>query len=146
MKCTTFWDIRQCSPLKVKQRFEGGYRLHLQGRISRASSKQSLLCGLQASSGGRSRGSGGKPWHHLISPCMLYALHILSSVILITLITLWKVQIKNISIMQSSPPFFYFLSFGSICTLSAHYSQTPPVYILPLPVIAFWAIQYNMQQ
>jgi hypothetical protein len=31
-----FWDVTPCSPLKVKQRFEGTYSLHLQGRLSRA--------------------------------------------------------------------------------------------------------------
>jgi hypothetical protein len=30
MKSTTFWDIAQCSPLKVNRRFGGTYRLHLQ--------------------------------------------------------------------------------------------------------------------
>jgi hypothetical protein len=32
MKCTIFWDITPCSPLKVNQRFEETYCLHLQGR------------------------------------------------------------------------------------------------------------------
>jgi hypothetical protein len=37
MKSTIFWDITQCSPLRVKRRFGGTYRLQLQGRkISRA--------------------------------------------------------------------------------------------------------------
>jgi hypothetical protein len=36
MKSTIFWDITLCSPLKVNRRFGGIYRLHLQGRISRA--------------------------------------------------------------------------------------------------------------
>jgi hypothetical protein len=31
MKCTIFWDITSCSPLKVNWRFGGTYRLHLQG-------------------------------------------------------------------------------------------------------------------
>jgi hypothetical protein len=36
-KNTIFWDIAQCSPLKVNQRFEGTYYLYLQGgRINRA--------------------------------------------------------------------------------------------------------------
>jgi hypothetical protein len=29
---TIFWDITPCSPLKIKRRFGGTYRLHLQGR------------------------------------------------------------------------------------------------------------------
>jgi hypothetical protein len=33
---TIFWDTTPCSPLKVIRRFGGTYRLHLQGRISRA--------------------------------------------------------------------------------------------------------------
>jgi hypothetical protein len=36
MKSTNFWDISPCSPLKVNRRFGRTYRLHLQGRISRA--------------------------------------------------------------------------------------------------------------
>jgi hypothetical protein len=36
MKCTVFWDITPCSPLKVDRRFGGSYRLHLQGPIIRA--------------------------------------------------------------------------------------------------------------
>jgi hypothetical protein len=32
MKCSVFWDITPCSPLKVKQLFGGTYHLHLQGR------------------------------------------------------------------------------------------------------------------
>jgi hypothetical protein len=36
MKTSVFWDITPCSPLKVNGRFGGTYRLHLQGRISRA--------------------------------------------------------------------------------------------------------------
>jgi hypothetical protein len=30
MKNNIFWDITPCCPLKVKQRFGGPYRLHLQ--------------------------------------------------------------------------------------------------------------------
>jgi hypothetical protein len=36
MNITMFWDVTPCSQLKIKRRFEGMYRLHLQGRISRA--------------------------------------------------------------------------------------------------------------
>jgi hypothetical protein len=36
MKSTIFWDITPCSPLKVGWRFGATYRLHSQGRISRA--------------------------------------------------------------------------------------------------------------
>jgi hypothetical protein len=36
MENTVLWDITPCSPLKVNRRFGGAYRLHLQGRISRA--------------------------------------------------------------------------------------------------------------
>jgi hypothetical protein len=36
MKSTIFCDITPCSPLKVNRCFGGTYRLHLQGRISRA--------------------------------------------------------------------------------------------------------------
>jgi hypothetical protein len=37
MKITVFWDITAYSPLKVKQRFRGAFRLHLHGqRISKA--------------------------------------------------------------------------------------------------------------
>jgi hypothetical protein len=36
MKSTIFWDISPCSPLEVKRRLGRTYRLHLQGRISRA--------------------------------------------------------------------------------------------------------------
>jgi uncharacterized membrane protein YhaH (DUF805 family) len=36
MKSTVFWVIMPCSPLKVNRRFGGTYRLHFQGRISRA--------------------------------------------------------------------------------------------------------------
>jgi hypothetical protein len=32
MKSTIFWDIMPCSPLSVNRRFEGTYRLHLQGQ------------------------------------------------------------------------------------------------------------------
>jgi hypothetical protein len=32
MKSTAFWDITQCSLLKVNRRFGGTYCLHLQGR------------------------------------------------------------------------------------------------------------------
>jgi hypothetical protein len=40
-KCTIFWDITPCSPLKVNRRFGGTYRLHLQGRkISRAQNQR----------------------------------------------------------------------------------------------------------
>jgi hypothetical protein len=40
LKIATFWDITPCSPLKVNRRFEGTYRLQLQGRkISRAKHK-----------------------------------------------------------------------------------------------------------
>jgi hypothetical protein len=35
MKSIAFWDIMPSSPLKVKRRFGGTYRLHFQGRISR---------------------------------------------------------------------------------------------------------------
>jgi hypothetical protein len=31
-----FWDITTCTPLKVNRHFGETYRLHLQGRISRA--------------------------------------------------------------------------------------------------------------
>jgi hypothetical protein len=44
MKCTIFWDIMPCSPLKVNRRFGGTYRLHLQGRkMSRESSDCYLI-------------------------------------------------------------------------------------------------------
>jgi hypothetical protein len=36
MKSGIFWDIKPCSPLKENLRFGATYRLHLQGRISRA--------------------------------------------------------------------------------------------------------------
>jgi hypothetical protein len=36
MKSNIFWDVTKCRPLKVKRRFGGTYRLHLQGRIHRA--------------------------------------------------------------------------------------------------------------
>jgi hypothetical protein len=36
MKSTIFRDTTPCSPLKVNGRFGGTYRLHLQGRLSRA--------------------------------------------------------------------------------------------------------------
>jgi hypothetical protein len=36
LQITIFWDITPCSPLKVNRRFGGTYRIHLQGRISRA--------------------------------------------------------------------------------------------------------------
>jgi hypothetical protein len=36
MKGSIFWDITQCSPLKVNRCYGGTYSLHLQGRISRA--------------------------------------------------------------------------------------------------------------
>jgi hypothetical protein len=32
MKISIFWNVTPCSLLKVNQRFEGTYRLHLQGR------------------------------------------------------------------------------------------------------------------
>jgi hypothetical protein len=35
-KCTVFWDIKPCSPLKVNKCFGGKHHLHLQDRISRA--------------------------------------------------------------------------------------------------------------
>jgi hypothetical protein len=31
VKSTVFWDITPCSPLKVKRRFGGTYRLHHPG-------------------------------------------------------------------------------------------------------------------
>jgi hypothetical protein len=41
MKRPVFWDITQCSPLKVNRRFGGIYRLHLQGRrMSRARNRR----------------------------------------------------------------------------------------------------------
>jgi hypothetical protein len=37
MKSSIFWDIKPCSPLKVKRCFGGAFRLHIQGgRISPA--------------------------------------------------------------------------------------------------------------
>jgi hypothetical protein len=40
MKSSIFWDIKPSSPLKVKRRFGGAFRLHLQGgRISPASNQ-----------------------------------------------------------------------------------------------------------
>jgi hypothetical protein len=36
MKRTIFWDITQCSALKVNRRFGGTYSMHLHGRISQA--------------------------------------------------------------------------------------------------------------
>jgi hypothetical protein len=36
LKSTVLWDVTSCSPLKVNRRFGRIYRLHLQGRISRA--------------------------------------------------------------------------------------------------------------
>jgi hypothetical protein len=37
MKCSIFWDITTCSPLKINRRFGGICRLHIQGRrISQA--------------------------------------------------------------------------------------------------------------
>jgi hypothetical protein len=32
MKCSVFWDISPCNPLKVNRRFGGTYRLHLESR------------------------------------------------------------------------------------------------------------------
>jgi hypothetical protein len=29
MKCAIFWDITQCTPLKVSRRFGGTYHLHI---------------------------------------------------------------------------------------------------------------------
>jgi hypothetical protein len=46
VKSIIFWDIMRCSLLSFNRRFEGTYRLHLQGRISRfrkPASKQVLL-------------------------------------------------------------------------------------------------------
>jgi hypothetical protein len=42
MKSTVFWDITPCSPLSVKRRFGGKYRLHLHGRrnVQHETSKQ----------------------------------------------------------------------------------------------------------
>jgi hypothetical protein len=37
---TIFWDIMLCSPLSVNWRFEGTYRLHLQGRKNKLSMNQ----------------------------------------------------------------------------------------------------------
>jgi hypothetical protein len=34
MKSIIFWDITQCSPLKVNRRFGGTYRLHLQALLA----------------------------------------------------------------------------------------------------------------
>jgi hypothetical protein len=39
MKSTIFWDITPVSPLSVNRRFEGTYRLHLQGRKNKFSKK-----------------------------------------------------------------------------------------------------------
>jgi hypothetical protein len=36
MNISIFWDITPCNPLKISRRLGGTYRLHLQGRISRA--------------------------------------------------------------------------------------------------------------
>jgi hypothetical protein len=48
MKSTIFWDITSCSPLKVNRRYEGTYRLHLQGKSKKwawmqVTSRASLL-------------------------------------------------------------------------------------------------------
>jgi hypothetical protein len=43
MKSTIFWDITPCSPLKVKLRFGGTYRLHLHGRRISQARNQALL-------------------------------------------------------------------------------------------------------
>jgi hypothetical protein len=39
MKSTIFWDITPCSPLSIKRRFGGTYRLHLQDRKNKLSKK-----------------------------------------------------------------------------------------------------------
>jgi hypothetical protein len=36
IESTIFWDITQCSPVKMNQRFGGTFCLHLQSQISRA--------------------------------------------------------------------------------------------------------------
>jgi hypothetical protein len=43
VNCSIFWDITPCSLVKVNRRFGGTYRLHLQGRISRARYQRILL-------------------------------------------------------------------------------------------------------
>jgi hypothetical protein len=41
MKSSIFWDITPCSPKKVNRRFEGIYRLHVQGgRVSQIRNKE----------------------------------------------------------------------------------------------------------
>jgi hypothetical protein len=44
MKSSVFWDITTCSPLKVSRCFRGTYRLHFQGRISRARYQREAGC------------------------------------------------------------------------------------------------------
>jgi hypothetical protein len=42
-KSSLFWDITQCSPLKVNRRFGGTCRLHFQGRrISQARNQHEI--------------------------------------------------------------------------------------------------------
>jgi hypothetical protein len=45
LKNTIFWDITPCGPLSVNRRFEGKYRLHLQGRKNKLSKKPSVKAG-----------------------------------------------------------------------------------------------------
>jgi hypothetical protein len=42
VKSAIFWDVKSRSPLKVKRRFGGIYRLHLQGRSIRLTRSQQL--------------------------------------------------------------------------------------------------------
>jgi hypothetical protein len=44
MKSSVFWDITQCSPLKVHRRFGGTCHLHLQGQIISQARYQVVAC------------------------------------------------------------------------------------------------------
>jgi hypothetical protein len=49
MRSYIFWDMTPCSPLKINQRFEWIFRLHLQGQIiSQSRKQQSSACYLLA--------------------------------------------------------------------------------------------------
>jgi hypothetical protein len=49
-KSTIFWDMTLCSPLSFNRRFEGTYRLHLQGRRNKSSTlKMKAICSSETS-------------------------------------------------------------------------------------------------
>jgi hypothetical protein len=60
MKSNVMWDITPYSLLKVNRRFGGTYRLHLQGRISRARYQREIRWQAELSASRIIQEAGGK--------------------------------------------------------------------------------------